>query len=536
MAGGIPLLRLRTRITLFVCAILGVVLGITGTMVTSEMERRARAAVAERALLVARMVAEADVVVRGLKGALESEAIPAYAERMRGVGQVDFVVVLDAKHDRLSHPNPSLIGTRFKGGDDQAVDQGRTYTSVATGSLGTSLRAFTPVVDPESGRQIGAVAVGILMTGVRNAVNSVRRQAALGIVIGFSVGILGALLLAHRLKGALLGMEPVEIATTFQQRNALLHSVREGVVAADRDMRVTLVNEEAARLFGLAGVHGDLIGKQLEGVFAGAEVKSVLLQGKPALDQESVINGLHVVTSTVPVMVDGRITGVVATFRDKTELRHLAEQLTGVRLYADALRAQTHEFMNRLHVILGLVWLKKYEDLGTYITDITGQLRAEGDFVIQRIKDPVVAGFLLARFSAAREQNIAMYLSDDSWLGPCNDETLAHDLVTIVGNLLENAVEAMGAAETRKIFVQLRHDEGRLEIVIEDSGPGIAPELLGRIFDKGFSTKGERRGYGLWQAERAARSHHGTLSAARSASGGTAFTAVLQVPDEEVSV
>jgi CitB family two-component system sensor histidine kinase MalK len=531
-----PVPRLRTRITLLVCVVLLLVLVVTGSLVSWRMVQQTRESITEKAVMLSLVTSESEAVIEGLKGNRPRDAVQAFAEQLRKRTKVDYIVVTDMNHIRLSHPNPSRIGTPFVGGDDADVYRGLSYTSVAKGTLGDSMRAFTPVFDPQDGRQIGAVAIGILLTGLDQTVVSVRMRIALGALIGFAGGIMGAVYVAGRIKKILMGMEPSEIATVLQQRNALLHSVREGVVAVDRSMSITVINEEASRLFALAGISGDLVGRNLEEVLPGSKMKSVLEKGQPELDQESDINGLRILTSHVPVIVGGEIAGVVATFRDKTEVSKLAEQLTGVRLYADALRAQTHEFMNKLHVILGLIRLGEHERLKSYITGITGGMDNEVGFVIQRITDPVIAGFLIARFASAREQNITMRLDGESSIPRCPDDVAAHDVITIVGNLLENAVEAIGASSVREIFVSLRYEEDRLHITIEDSGPGMPPEILNHLFEKGFSTKGENRGYGLWHAARSVESRGGKLQAANRASGGTIFTAAIRLYTEEESV
>jgi CitB family two-component system sensor histidine kinase MalK len=302
----------------------------------------------------------------------------------------------------------------------------------------------------------------------------------------------------------------------------------------NRELVVTIVNEEAARLFALAGSHGDMVGHSLDEVLPNSKLRRVVESGKAEYDQEGDIHGLKILTNRVPVLVDGRISGAVATFRDKTEVNRLAEQLTGVRLYADALRAQTHEFMNKLHVILGLVRLEEYESLKTYITGVASRLDDEVGFVVQRIKDPIVAGFLLARFSSAREQNISMQLDHDSALPPCPHDAVAHDIVTILGNLLENAVEAIGDASIREIQVSLQPEGALLHLSVEDSGPGLPADVLGSSFRLGFSTKGENRGFGLWHAARTVEARGGHLAGTNREGGGAVFTASFRLfPGEE---
>jgi CitB family two-component system sensor histidine kinase MalK len=527
-----PMIRFRTRITLLVSTVLLLVLVVTGFMVDWRMEQQTRETIAEKAMLLSRVTAGSEAVIGGLEGHRPPEAIQAFAEELGRMAQVDYVVVMNMNRIRLSHPSKAQIGLPFVGGDDSDAFQGRSYTSVAKGTLGLSMRAFTPVFDPRSGRQIGAVAVGILLTGVDQTVVSVRKRILLGILIGFAGGVLGALYVADDTKRILMGMEPAEIATVLQQRNALLHSVREGVLGVDRNLTITLVNEEAGRLFGLAGIHGDLIGRKVQEVLPGPGFANVLASGKSELDHELVINGLPIVRSLVPIMAGPGITGVVATFRDKSEVSLLAKRLSGIRVYAEALRAQTHEFMNQLHVILGLVRLGEFDRIASYITGLTGTLQDEVGLVVQRVKDPMIAGFLLAKFSTAREQNVTLRLSETSQVPICDIESRAHDIVTILGNLFNNALEAIGDGPRREILMDLRHEGDRLEITVEDTGPGILPEHMPRLFERGFSTKGGDRGYGLYLAAQRVAALGGRLVAAGRAGGGTQFCASIGFPGE----
>jgi CitB family two-component system sensor histidine kinase MalK len=474
-------------------------------------------------------VAESDPVIKGLQGRRPAASVQAYAESLRTDTGVDYVTVMDMSEIRLSHPNPAQIGARFAGGDEAEVFRGHSYVSAAHGTLGLSLRAFTPVWDPEDGHQIGAVAVGILVTGLDRTVVSVQKRVGLGVLIGFGAGILGAMYVAGRIKRILLGMEPAEIATLLQQRSALLQSVREGIIAVDRDLTITLVNEEAARLFALAGIRGDLVGHRHDEVIPLIGMRSVVETGVPQYDQEGDINGLKILTSRLPVLVDGRIAGAVATFRDKTEVSRLAEQLTGVRHFAEALRAQTHEFMNKLHVILGLVKLGEHERLKEYVAAIAGRLDDELGYVLQRVKDPVVAGFLLARFSEAREQAILLKLDEDTAVPRCAGEAEAQDIVTIMGNLLENAVEALQQAPSRVILLGLWQEGEWLHLFVEDSGPGLPEGNIERLFERGFSTKGENRGFGLWRAARTVEARGGQLRAWNREGGGAIFEASIRL-------
>jgi signal transduction histidine kinase len=235
---------------------------------------------------------------------------------------------------------------------------------------------------------------------------------------------------------------------------------------------------------------------------------------------------------TKPFQVEEIIARVDYQIQLRRLRQQLAQQVSGIRLYAEALRAQTHEFMNKLHVILGLIRMEQFDRLAGYITGLTGRLEDEVGQVVPRVKDPMIAGFLLARSSAAREQNVTMVLSEDSQVPLCASESVAHDLVTILGNLMENAVEAMGESTRREIRVDLQYDADRLEIAVADTGPGIPAENLERLFERGYSTKGEDRGFGLYHASLRVTALGGRLEAGPREGGGTVFRASIRYPEK----
>ena len=192
-------------------------------------------------------------------------------------------------------------------------------------------------------------------------------------------------------------------------------------------------------------------------------------------------------TNRVPLYVKGEIVGAIATFRDKTEIRKLAEELTGIRLYAEALRAQSHEFMNKMHVVLGLTHMKQYEELQKYISGMVLEHQYEIGGIMKRIKVQYLL-VLLGKLSYAREKNIKLIISEDSYMPEIEDESITHELITIVGNLIDNALEAVANCEKKQVEVEIQYGD-TLIITVQDTGKGIQEEEIGALFTKGYSTK-----------------------------------------------
>lgn len=531
-------LSLRTTISLFVSAVVVVSLLFTGLLIGIKQAHDTNQSLANKTMAIAEVVAHSPVVIEALEGKRNRADVQSFASAVQTTTGVRFIVVMDMNHIRLSHPNPANIGKRFVGGDEGPAMHGLQYVSVAKGTLGISLRAFVPIFDT-SGTEVGVVSVGILLQHVRHVVLDSEGMVYLGIGIGLAVGIIGALVLATKIKRMLFGLEPAEIGKLWQERNALLESVREGVLAVNTALEIIVANAEAVRMFRRAGIHENPEGKDPAAYMPDAHFRVVLDSGQAEYDREYDVNGYTFVVNLVPIQVNNETIGVVATFRDKTELKHLAEQLTGVKLYAEALRAQTHEFMNRLHVILGLIHREQYNRLGSYISQITDRYQEEVGSVSGLVKDPVLAGFVLSKLSFARENGVQLHISGEGTLPEPKDAEVIDEIVTITGNLIDNAFEAVAEQERKEIDIHLIYEDDSFTFEISDSGDGVPDNLVDSIYLKGVSTKGENRGYGLFLVQRSVERLGGTLKYRNDAdssldllNGRTGATFTVVIPYE----
>lgn len=518
--------KLQTKIIVLVCGVVAVVLMVTGLLISRSMAEQVKDSMGRQAISIARFMAQSPVIIEGLTGKRDSGDIQQYANINKTLANVQFIVIFDMDGVRKSHPNPEMVGQKLVGGDEAAALSGQEYLSEAEGTLGYSLRAFSPVFGPD-GRQVGVVLVGILMQYVHDAVAQTQMILLLVMVVGMVVGTVGALLLARETKGVLFGLEPAVIAKRLEERSIILQSVREAIMAVDRNGVITLLNEEGKRLLRLSGIEADPLGRPVDEFVPHTRLLEIMETGKMELNQEQEIFGVSVLANQIPLVVNGTIVGAIATFRDKTEVKQLAEELTGVRDYVDALRSQAHEFMNRLHVILGLVQLENYDLLATYIQRIASDHQAEVDYVGRRIRNPVMAGFILSKLSLARERSILMELSDDSFLPEAKEAETTHKLVTIIGNLIENAFDAVANTAKQQVGLALKYKENCLVIEVKDTGAGIAPELSDHIFEMGVSNKANERGFGLYLVKLNVDSLGGQITVKRTDDGKTIFAIMI---------
>jgi two-component system, CitB family, sensor kinase len=341
------------------------------------------------------------------------------------------------------------------------------------------------------------------------------------LLLAGALGVAGSLLLARRIKRQTLGLEPNEIAGLVEHREAMLHGIREGVIGVDTNGRITLVNDEAIRLLGLPA---DAVGRVLPRLGFPPPLLQVLTGQVAGGDQVVLREDRVLVLNRMQVRVRGRAVGSVTTLRDRTELTALRRELDVSRHATDTLRAQAHEFSNRLHTISGLVELGEFEEVIRYINRTSQIQEALSRDVTSRIAEPALAALLIAKASLAAEQGVELRIAADSALGPLPDE-LAVDLVTVVGNLVDNALDAAGTPGW--VEVRVRQHDAALAVEVRDSGDGVAPELADQVFRTGFTTKtgASPRGLGLALTRLVCTRHGGAVEVA-----GSTFTARIPLP------
>ena len=490
-------MKLGTTVILMVSAVLFSVLLVVHLIYFSQISNTTRDALADKALAVARTLANSPEIREGLKKKPEDSGIQAIAQAVNKRNDFLFIVVTDMKSIRYSHPEAQRIGQPFKGDDILLALQGKENVAINRGFLAKALRVFTPIYD-EHHQQIGVVSIGLELSRVTEQINNSRGSIFWSILFGVLVGLLGTWVLVKVLKRILFGLEPYEISNLFEQRQAMLHSIKEGVIAVDDSGEVTLINQAAQELLDYRKSQDDVQLSTLSHAWSQVvDLSQVLRDGTPRRDEEITVKDRLLLINTVPVLSNGKIIGAISTFRDKTEVRKLMQRLDGMVNYADALRERSHEFMNKLHVILGLLHLKSYKQLENYIIKTANNYQEEIGSLLGKIKSPVIAGFLLSKINRTSDLGHSLIISNESQLPENSNEDQVAVLITVLGNLIENALEALGQEPGGEISVSLHYRHGWLHCEVNDDGPGIAPERIDHIFEKGVSSKGTERGVGL---------------------------------------
>lgn len=430
-------------------------------------------------------------------------ALQATIDGLRQQTGVDFIVVMTPESQRLTHPDPSKIGHHFRGDDEGDALAGAVYTSRAAGTLGVSLRGFAPVRN-QAHAVIGAVSVGVTMNRLTPLFDRHRTQLVLTLVLIGVAGAIVAMWFARTVKRQLLNMEPQDIAHLVQQRQAMLDAIQEGVLAVDAEGCLTLLNPAGrqllSRLTRPLPEPGEWLFQRFP-EFKGLHLKSTTESQADAVAplsyQTVTLDGVTLLVSEQSIVWQGEALGALLTFRDKDAVHVLAEELTGVHRYAEALRASTHEFKNKLHVIQGLLHLRDYATLNDYLQSVQDARLAPSEALATQLHEPILTGFLLGKQSEARERGVQFDIQIETQIPASSSPRAVHDLVTVMGNMIENAFEALLDQPSPHLVMTLAREADALWLQCQDNGPGIEPDLLPHVLEKGVSAKGEDRGLGL---------------------------------------
>jgi len=526
--------RLSTQVVIMMVAILVVTLAAGFAVVQHNLKRQLDEQYEHRALAVAQTLASQaslqEAVRAGDPGGVGPQGVvQAMAMAARYDTGAAFVVVTNAAGIRYSHPKLSLIGLPVWSNDHEPESSepfrtGKVWMGVQQGTLGMEAVGKTPLFS--GGQLIGEVSVGFLTATVAGQVASTLEELAPYFLAVLALGVLAAFGLSRRLKRQTFGLELGEIAALLQEREAMLHGIREGVLGYDKNERIVLANDLARQLLDLPP---DFVGRPLRQILPPGRLADVVtgeIEGTDLL----VLHGDRVLAANrMPIQHERRRLGWVVTFQDRTESEALKRQLDDAIGLTETLRAQSHEFANRLHTVVGLVELGHYDEAIQFVTEVSTARADLTERLQTRISDAKLVALILAKVSLADERDVQLRVMDDSHvLAPISDVS---EVLTVAGNLIDNAVDAAAQAQARPRWVELtivaaEHD---LLIRVRDSGPGVPHDMREAIFMDGVTTKssvtGARRGLGLALVRQVVTGRGGMISVGHDA--GAVFTAVL---------
>jgi sensor histidine kinase regulating citrate/malate metabolism len=513
-------------IVLLVVAVLLVALSIVGGYAYTVVNRLNEERIRTHLLDLAHTIADSPQVREAFVMQNPALVLQPLGQGIRSRTAAELVIILGQDGTCYAHPNPSRLHKPFQeAGVQKALAGHDVITRSARGDEPT-LYAFTPIY-ARTGQQLGVVGVAIWQNTLTAEISRVQRSLCLASGGALLLGIAGAVALAQSIKRTIFGLEPRQIATLLQQREAILSSVREGIVAIDRDEKIVLANDEARRI--IAGGQ-PLVGRPVTEAIPNTRLPQLLRSGQGEYDCEQLIGETSIVTNRLPIVVDGEVVGAVASFREKTAVARLAEELTGVKRLAEALRSQKHEFINRLHTVSGLLQLGLHDQALAYISKTVKAQQDAVSFLTKRVQDPATAGLILGKISEARERGVALEIDPASHLADLPRHFQSNEMAVVLGNLLQNAIEAVeGQPGGHRVWLALFEEADALVVKVRDNGPGIAPALQALVFERGVTSKERHCGLGLFLVQRAVQGAGGSISITTPPGGGCEFTVSIPI-------
>ena len=458
----------------------------------------------------------------------DPQSLTSFMQKIAARSDASFIVIGNAQGVHLFHSvHPEWVGTRLVGGDNQAVLEGKSITTIRKGGLGVSLRSKAPIFDP-SGRVVGIVSVGYLTSYL----DSITLTKVINIFIA-AVLLLIALFIfswyfTRSIKKQIFSLEPREIGLLVRQQKAMMESIYEGVIVIDRHRRIEVINHAARSLLGLSQPARLLRGQSIDSVIAPQPFfASGEMLENDTHDELCRFNQLTVLASRVRIMLEESLQGWVITFRDRDEINSLSAQLSQVKRYVDNLRIMRHEQLNRMTTLSGLLHMGHYDEAIRYIQAQSEHAQELLDFISSRFSSPTLCGLLLGKAARAREKGVALSFDPACQLDRPLPSLIESELISIIGNLLDNAIEATQRAELPhepvEVLIQLNARE--LMIEVADRGIGIDPAIRDHIFQRGITTKTRGdHGIGLYLIEHYVTQAGGTIEVADNSPRGAIFT------------
>ena len=458
----------------------------------------------------------------------DPQSLTSFMQKIAARSDASFIVIGNAQGVHLFHSvHPEWVGTRLVGGDNQAVLEGKSITTIRKGGLGVSLRSKAPIFDI-SGRVVGIVSVGYLTSYL----DSITLTKVINIFIA-AVLLLIALFIfswyfTRSIKKQIFSLEPREIGLLVRQQKAMMESIYEGVIVIDRHRRIEVINHAARSLLGLSQPARLLRGQSIDSVIAPQPFfASGEMLENDTHDELCRFNQLTVLASRVHIMLEESLQGWVITFRDRDEINSLSAQLSQVKRYVDNLRIMRHEQLNRMTTLSGLLHMGHYDEAIRYIQAQSEHAQELLDFISSRFSSPTLCGLLLGKAARAREKGVALSFDPACQLDRPLPSLIESELISIIGNLLDNAIEATQRAELPHEPVEVLIQLNARELIIEvaDRGIGIDPAIRDHIFERGITTKTRGdHGIGLYLIEHYVTQAGGTIEVADNSPRGAIFT------------
>lgn len=511
----------RTQLILIIS--LALILGIAGTLINIHFETEKRD---QNLQNVAEAIARSPILIgKGSTGGEDQAVFSEYLDTLKEtLDDIDVISVVNKDGIRMYHSNHSLIGTKYDGNmPDFKSNMDGYYAVDETGPSGSQRRAYAAVYN-EDGEYVGVVMAIMLMKNIRAETAQMLFIFLIITIVAILIELVIAGELSSKVKKSLMGYEPDVFTAMYKMRDNILETLSEGIFAFDSSGVIQFANESALRML-CDNPWENIIGQKVDVI--GDEILSrTIING----DKEKNVNlaKADIILDRVPIKEDGITVGSIVILHNRAEYTKLMEELSGTRYLVDSMRANNHDFTNKLHVILGLIQMEMYDDASAYIQNITMVQRENISKVMNAVSEPAVAALLIGKIARASELNVDFVLREGCYYSSADMNLPSEMLITVIGNLLDNAFDAMNESpdykEHRELMFGIYSRPGAVLITVDDTGGGIREQDMEFIFENGYSTKGEGRGTGLYQVKTMVENFGGKITVESQEGVGCSFS------------
>ena len=508
------------RVQLILIISLAFILGVSGSFINLHFETEKRD---QNLKNVAESIARSPILTG--KVLENKETVSHYLDTLKGtLDDIDVISVVDKQNIRIYHSNRELIGTQYTGNLPDFSDKNRSYYAVnEQGPSGSQRRAYAAVYN-EDGEYIGVVMAIMLMKNIKTEITQMLLIFLAITVVAVLIELTVAVKLSKTVKKSLMGYEPDVFTVMYKMRDNILETLEEGIIATDINGNIQFINESAARMLS-DRKQTELVGKNIE-IFGDEKISRSVKSEKKELNIR--LTNQDVILDRVPIKEDGNTVGSILVLHNRAEYTKLMEDLSGTRYLVDSMRANNHDFTNKLHVILGLIQMEMYTEACSYIQNITMVQRENISKVMNAVSEPSVAALLIGKIARASELNVNFILREGCCYNSADMNLPSEMLITVIGNLLDNAFDSMNQNTDfnaqKELLFGIYSKPGAVLITVDDTGSGISPQNIDLIFNNGFSTKGEGRGTGLYQVKTTVENFGGKITVESQENVGTSFS------------
>lgn len=508
------------RVQLILIISLAFILGVSGSFINLHFETEKRD---QNLKNVAESIARSPILTG--KVSENNETVSHYLDTLKGtLDDIDVISVVDKQNIRIYHSNRELIGTQYTGNLPDFSDKNRSYYAVnEQGPSGSQRRAYAAVYN-EDGEYIGVVMAIMLMKNIKTEITQMLLIFLAITVVAVLIELTVAVKLSKTVKKSLMGYEPDVFTVMYKMRDNILETLEEGIIATDINGNIQFINESAARMLS-DRKQTELVGKSIE-IFGDEKISRSVKSEKKELNIR--LTNQDVILDRVPIKEDGNTVGSILVLHNRAEYTKLMEDLSGTRYLVDSMRANNHDFTNKLHVILGLIQMEMYPEACSYIQNITMVQRENISKVMNAVSEPSVAALLIGKIARASELNVNFILREGCCYNSADMNLPSEMLITVIGNLLDNAFDSMNQNTDfnaqKELLFGIYSKPGAVLITVDDTGSGISPQNIDLIFNNGFSTKGEGRGTGLYQVKTTVENFGGKITVESQENVGTSFS------------